>query len=236
MIFSEFNEYRFRILAGVLLVIFLVSTWFLFLQQPKYPEELHIHLQEQLKNLIENRLHGKDPNLISGLEFHNIGTEATKLEGQLKAFFEYSFIDKSKVKTVVQGTAKIYRQSLEASNDYELWILTDLQTNSTLLDFEEPVTILPSSHSSQGTGYILKKKKRDQKEKENYLEPTTAIEDDEDIDLSSWEESQSPPEEAPVEKERIMESRTDPEEILSEKTSARSTSRQEKEESDSKNQ
>ena len=78
MIFSKFIEYRFRILAGVLLAIFLTSTWFLFLQQPKYPEELHVHLQDQLKVLIKNRLYKSGPALTNDLAFHSVHTEATK--------------------------------------------------------------------------------------------------------------------------------------------------------------
>ena len=49
MIKSFIKAYRFRILSGLLFVVFLLSTWFVFYQKPKYPEALHISLQETAK-------------------------------------------------------------------------------------------------------------------------------------------------------------------------------------------
>ena len=44
-----FKAYRFRILSGLLFLIFLISTWFLFYQKPKYPETLHLSLSGTIK-------------------------------------------------------------------------------------------------------------------------------------------------------------------------------------------
>ena len=108
----------------------------------------------------------------------------------------------------MQGTAIIYRRSLEASDDHELWVLTDFQINSTLLDFEEPVTLLPIS---QGRGKLLEAVDSDLGEGDRRLEPDTAVieeADGESIDeeeSSSWENSDTQPKEVVSEKEKIIE-------------------------------
>ena len=199
--FHKLGPYRFRILAAGLFIVFLVSTWFLFQQKPQYPEELHINLQEQLKVLIENRLYENDPELINDLTFQEVRTEATVQEGQLKAYFKYSFTDKQEVKTVVQGTALIYRRGLQSSNDHELWILTDIQTNSTFLDFEQPITIFPNSRNTDRRTEALSEKNKERPAPEGKGSQATREEKNTESGFDAQEESSQEESGLPAEKQ-----------------------------------
>ena len=132
---SFFKAYRFRILSGILFLVFLISTWFVLYQKPKYPEALHISLQEQLKQIIHATLQKQKP-LAQNLQFQKMWTEATRKKHQIKAFFQYSFEDKEGVRLSVKGQATMIRKTVDDTHD--LWRVHHIQTNNTKMAFPEP--------------------------------------------------------------------------------------------------
>ena len=139
---STLKVYRFRILAGVLFLICLISTWFIFYQGSQYTEELHINLQEQLKVVITEALLQNDPTVYN-IQFQKMSTQNTNKQNQIKAYFQYSFDDKDGVNISVKGHALMKKKSVNAAKNYALWIVTDIQTQNTQLKFQKPITLFP---------------------------------------------------------------------------------------------
>ena len=131
---SFFKAYRFRLLSGGLFVVFLVSTWFIFYQQPKYSEEIHVNLQEQLKEVIEDTLIKKNA-LHQNLEFQKMWTRSTNKRGQIRATFKYSFEDENQVNTSVKGWALINKK------EGNVWSVDDIEVDHTRLQFQKPITL-----------------------------------------------------------------------------------------------
>ena len=142
------KAYRFRILAGCLFCVFLISTWFLFYQKPKYPEELHISLQEQLKVIVRKTLSDKHPKM-RNFKFQKMWTQATNRKDQISAHFEYSFKDESQTRFSIKGQALMNRKDLHSSDKYDLWTLDHVQINNTKLDFQEPVILFSSKYINE---------------------------------------------------------------------------------------
>ena len=140
---ADLKNYRFRVLSGILLIVFLTATWFLFLKSPEYSEQLHLSLQEQLKEMIRKKLYNKNPVLASDLTFQKMTTEATSDRGQLQALFTYSFTDEQKINTIVNGSAIMHRQKAATRDGPEIWLATRINTRPALLTFQEPVLLGP---------------------------------------------------------------------------------------------
>lgn len=139
-----FKAYRFRILSGVLFLLFLINTWFIFYQKPEYSEEVHINLQEQLKAIIRDTLSQKQPQ-VQNFQFQKMWTQATNKKNQISAHFKYSFDDEEQINISVEGHAIMNRKALEASEQYDLWSVDHIEINNTKLEFQEPITLLSSS-------------------------------------------------------------------------------------------
>ena len=147
-LFAKIKPYRFRILSGLLFCVFLVCTWLAFYQKPKYPESLHISLQEQLKNIIQETLLKKQPQA-QNLQFQKIWTQATYQKDQISAHFKYSFDDKDGVSISVSGQALMNRKNIDNSKKHELWSVDHIQTNNTGLKFDEPITLFSGKVDSK---------------------------------------------------------------------------------------
>ncbi len=142
-IFTQLKPYRFRILAGALFCAFLISTWFVFHQKPKYPEELHISLQDQLKNIIQETLVKQKPQA-KNLKFQKMWTQSTKKQDQISAHFKYSFDDEEDVNVSIEGQALMNRKSLGSSENHDLWSVDHIQINNQKMEFLEPIILLSS--------------------------------------------------------------------------------------------
>ena len=116
----KLKTYRFRILAGALFCVFLISTWFILHKRPTYPEELHISLQNQLKVIIQEALIQKTPQ-IQNFQFQKMWTQSTNKRNQISAHFKYSFNDETDTKLSIEGLALMNQQSLNSSTEHELW-------------------------------------------------------------------------------------------------------------------
>ena len=161
-ILSQIKPYRFRILSVMLLVVVLVSTWFIFHKKPQYSEELHINLQEQFKELIRKSLAEQKPQA-KNLQFQNVTTqmrdrlfkpskvaplqaedqsslnkEDESPKAQVKATFEYSFEEDS-TRVSVEGFALMNRVPTE--ENYDLWVVKHIQAGRSSLQFEEPIVL-----------------------------------------------------------------------------------------------
>ena len=140
---SKLKAYRFRILSGLLFCAFLISTWFVFYQKPKYPEQVHISLQEQLKSIIQEALLQKNPQA-RNFQFRKMWTQATNKKNQISAHFKYSFDDKEQTNISVEGKALMNRKPLDSSENHDLWSVDHIEVNNTILEIQEPITLLSS--------------------------------------------------------------------------------------------
>ena len=134
------KPYSFRLLAGVLFCILLISTWFLFYQKPDYPESVHLALQEQLKNIITKTLAEQKP-LAHSLQFQSIQTFSAQAKNQIKAEFEYSFFDSENTRISVTGQVRIKRKPPSLEAPYDIWLVDNVETDHTRLDFQKPIIL-----------------------------------------------------------------------------------------------
>ena len=137
--FTKIKPYRFRILAGLLFCVFLISTWFVFHQKPHFPEALHITLQEQFRNIIQEKLTAQKPEA-RNLQFQELWTEGIKRD-QITAHFQYSFDDAEGVSFSVSGKAIMNRKSIDPERSHDLWTIDHIKTDNTNLEFKEPITL-----------------------------------------------------------------------------------------------
>lgn len=138
-LFAKIKPYRFRILAGLLFCVFLISTWFVFHQKPHFPEVLHITLQEQFRNIVQKKLAEQKPEA-RNLQFQRLSTEGTKSD-QIIAVFQYSFDDSEGVSFSVSGKAIMNRKSIDPERNHDLWTVDHIKTSNTNLEFKEPITL-----------------------------------------------------------------------------------------------
>jgi hypothetical protein len=178
------KAYRFRILSGVLFLIFLINTWFIFYQKPEYSEEVHINLQEQLKSIIRDTLSQKNPQ-VQNLQFQKMWTQATNKKNQISAHFKYSFDDEEQINISVEGHAIMNRKALEASEKYDLWSVDHIEINNTKLEFQEPITLLSSRSDGKEDS-----SKEDTKEEQDNTEEASE-ENSEDLTEETKEEQDS---------------------------------------------
>ena len=139
--FLKLKPYRFRLLAGVLFCILLVSTWFLFSQKPDYPEEVHISLQEQLKHIIQDALYNQEEGIYD-LQFQEMQTSVMARSHRIKAEFQYSFMDKNEVKVTVVGVAHIRRRHPDSETKHDIWLMDHFETKPPVLEFSQPILLL----------------------------------------------------------------------------------------------
>ena len=139
--FLKLKPYRFRLLAGVLFCILLVSTWFLFSQKPDYPEEVHISLQEQLRHIIQDALYNQEEGGYD-LQFQKMQTSVMARSHRIKAEFQYSFMDKNEVKVTVVGVAHIRRRHPDSETKHDIWLMDHFETKPPMLEFNQPIMLL----------------------------------------------------------------------------------------------
>ena len=187
---SVLKAYRFRILSGVLFLLFLINTWFIFYQKPEYSEEVHINLQEQLKAIIRDTLSQKKPQA-QNFQFQKMWTQATNKKNQISAHFQYSFDDEEQINISVEGHAIMNRKDLEASEQYDLWSVDHIEINNTKLEFQEPITLL-----SRSSG---KEDKEDTSKEETKEEQDTTEETLKEVSEETSEETKEPKKEEALE-------------------------------------
>ena len=155
---SKFKPYRFRALAGLLFVVFLVSTWFIFSHKGQHTEELHVLLQEQLKQAIQDTIYKKSGGART-MEFQKISTENTDIESEIRAYFQYALSSHEGVSTVVKGQA-ILKKTKNIEGKHGIWNVQHIKTDKASLEFEEPVVLLAgqvdkdslSANTAEGEG------------------------------------------------------------------------------------
>lgn len=189
---TQLKAYRFRILAGLLFFAFLISTWFVFYQKPEYPEQVHINLQEQLKAIIQEALLQKNPQA-RNFQFRKMWTQATNKKNQISAHFKYSFDDKEQTNISVEGKALMNRKPLDSSEKYDLWSVDHIEVNNTVLEIQEPITLLSSKFIEENDDSIDEEPGADQSQE---VKPKEEQETKE-TEQKSPEEEKSPEEKTP---------------------------------------
>ena len=141
--FKKLKPYYFRLLAGVLFCVLLLSTWFLFSQKPDYPEEIHISLQEQLKHIIQEAFYNKEEG-VHNLQFQKMQTSVMVRSNRIKAEFKYSFMDKNNTKVTVVGVAQMKRNYPDSETKHDIWLMDHFETKPPVLEFHQPIVLLSS--------------------------------------------------------------------------------------------
>ena len=174
---STIRKYQFRILAVVLFLILLLFTWKLFYTQTKYPEELHITLQEQLKSLLMEKL--QKSTAIENIQFQQIWTEATK-KGQIRAHFRYSYQKKDADQVIISGHALLEKQHLKSSEKYDLWLVTSIEIDNEKLFIDEPITLFGNRKEEDTADDIEEEEEKEESSstEEGNTEKETALEED----------------------------------------------------------
>ena len=139
--FKKLKPYYFRLLAGVLFCVLLLSTWVLFYQKPDYPEEIHISLQEQLKHIIQEAFYNKEEGIHS-LQFQKMQTSVMVRSNRIKAEFKYSFMDKDNTKVTVVGVAQMKRNYPDSETKHDIWLMDHFETKPPVLEFHQPIVLL----------------------------------------------------------------------------------------------
>lgn len=166
---KKLKPYRFRLLAGVLFCILLISTWFLFSQKPDYPEEVHVSLQEQLRHIIRDALYNKEEGIHS-LQFQKMQTAVMVRSNRIKAEFQYSFLDKNKVKVTVVGIAHMKRNHPDSETRHDIWLMDHFETKPPVLEFNQPIVLLSGK----------REKMSDDESEEHLYADDSNLENDED--------------------------------------------------------
>ncbi len=138
---KKLKPYYFRLLAGALFCVLLLSTWFLFYQKPDYPEEIHISLQEQLKHIIQEAFYNKEEG-IHNLQFQKMQTSVMTRSNRIKAEFKYSFMDKNNTKIIVVGVAQMKRSHPDSETKHDIWLMDHFETKPPVLEFSQPIVLL----------------------------------------------------------------------------------------------
>ncbi len=162
---SKLKPYRFRILALILFVFLLISTWLMFHQPPHHSKHLHLNLQTQLKQLITNTLSKKNPS-IENIQFQKMWTQDGNNPNTIIASFQYSF-DHEKTNTQVSGQATIVKQPPTSAKEHELWIVQSIQTDDTVLEIQDPVLFSKPNVDSENSNENLNANSEDSTEDSN---------------------------------------------------------------------
>ena len=141
--FKKLKPYYFRLLAGFLFCVLLVSTWYLFYQKPDYPEEIHTSLQEQLKHIIKDAFSNKEEGIYN-LQFQRMQTSVMSRQNRIKAEFQYSFMDKNDTKVTVVGIAQMGRSYPDSETKHDIWLMDQFETKPPVLEFSQPIVLLSS--------------------------------------------------------------------------------------------
>ena len=217
--FEKLKPYRFRILAGLLFCVFLISTWFVFHQKPDFPEVLHISLQEQFRNIVQEKLTEQKPEA-RNLQFQELWTEGTKKD-QITAHFQYSFDDDEGVSFSVSGKAIMNRKSIDPEGNHDLWTVDHIKTNNTNLEFKEPITLFSGNvkidsdkeKSPEETPTDTSENKEKEIDKQEAVPQEEAKpdkkEEQENKKEISQEQKDKTEDQQPIEKETTKEAQTD---------------------------
>ena len=206
--FLKLKAYRFRLLAGVLFCVLLISTWFLFSQKPDYPEEVHISLQEQLRHIIQDALYNKEKGT-HDLQFQKMQTAVMARSNRIKAEFAYSFMDKNRIKVTVLGIAHMKRNHPDSETRHDIWLMDHFETKPPVLEFNQPIVLLSGK----------REKMSDDENEENLYVNDSNLEDNEDRDddhLSDQQEEKEPQKEDQEDTPPVSDEALSPDENLEE--------------------
>lgn len=142
---SFFRKHALKIMTGFFALFLLAGTWFVFKKREFFPEDLHIAIQSEFQEVIKARLLSQNPKA-KNITFHQLWTETTNEESQIRATFSYSFKDDSddgKSDVRVSGTALINKIG-EASfgSGSENWEIGNFKTNQTEISFNDAVLVI----------------------------------------------------------------------------------------------
>lgn len=134
-----------KYLSLLLFTVALVLTWKVIHKDPEITFETHSGIQEKLAAFIVETIKVKKPQATDIL-IEKVWTEPTG-EAQVKAFFIYSFKDKTDegvITTQIQGEGVLERQGLDESGA-DRWQLTKVQTTNDAIMFDDALIVTPGA-------------------------------------------------------------------------------------------
>lgn len=132
-----------KYLSLLLFTVALVLTWKVIHKDPEITFETHSGIQEKLAVFIVDTIKAKKPTA-TDISIEKVWTEPTG-ENQVKAFFIYSFKDKTAegvVATQIQGEGILERQGMDESGA-DRWQLTKVQTTNDAIVFDDAMIVTP---------------------------------------------------------------------------------------------
>ena len=129
-----------RYLSLILLLVLMAWSWAAVHRPPSVSEWVHWNLQEELRQIIIERINLSSENQVRGIRFKKLWTENLE-DNQVKAHFQYMYENEDSVSSGIQGYMVLRVQ--ENGGDSS-WEITKFHIFKESLVFEEGLKV----HSS----------------------------------------------------------------------------------------
>ncbi len=123
----------------------LVYTWSLTHQTPVISETVHVGVQDDLKNIIQNYIQDNVEGA-SDVRFERMWSETVN-ESQVKAHFIYSFADATNTRLEIDGHALLNK--ISESPDEVKFSFDELFILNQSVVFDEPMNIIAGEEESE---------------------------------------------------------------------------------------
>ncbi len=136
-----------KILGPLVFLAGLLWTWQIAVGDRALNEAVHIGIQDDLRRVIVEYIEEHLPTA-KNFEFNRFWTEAVS-DSQVKAYFEYSFEDKTETtpeaKVRIQGYAVLNKRS--ESEEVVEWTFDELYIEDNQVTFKDPIVVAPGQTS-----------------------------------------------------------------------------------------
>lgn len=133
-----------RFLSAALFLLVMYWSWQVVNQAPATPQELHVEIQDSLRQMISEYISENAPGA-TDLKFDSFWSEAIN-PTKIKASFRYSFFDQSAnagaARTSIEGFAVLNR--IAETPDGTEWGIDELVIENNRVDYEEPMNVGPN--------------------------------------------------------------------------------------------
>lgn len=139
-----------KFISLIILFALLNWTWGLTTSTRTLDQNVHVNIQEDVKNLITDYIRENLPNS-QNLRFERLWTEKMK-DSQIKASFIYSFEDENATigaaRVSIEGYALLNRKADEADQT-QVWSLDDLYIMNNHVEFKDGIRVSPSGSTEE---------------------------------------------------------------------------------------
>lgn len=139
-----------KFLSLLLILLAMQLSWAFIRTQPKVPESIHIGIQDDLKNIIQDYVQKNLPSS-KDLVFQRFWTE-TLSEKKVRARFTYSFVDVNETSgntTVEIDGYAILNKTEKETDQAEYWSFDELNILNNKIEFQQELRIAPKEDDTE---------------------------------------------------------------------------------------